>query len=297
MRFGLLGTGYWAVETQGAALADHPEAELVGVWGRDPAKTRAVADRFGITAYGDPDDLIADVDAVSIALPPDVQAELATRAASAGRHLLLDKPLSLTIAAADRVVAAVEKNDVASVVFFTSRFQQPVEEFIREAVSTGGWQGARAERFASIYGDNGPYADSAWRKESGGLWDVGPHALAVLLAVLGMPVSVTALAGPNGTTHVLVKHMLGAVSSLTLTLEAPAALTGTSTVFHGTEGAVLVPEHETTSVEAFGSAISQLVQAARHRAPHPCGVHFGRLIVAVLEAAETSIKEGRTVTL
>ncbi|GAB7050301.1 Gfo/Idh/MocA family protein [Catenuloplanes indicus] len=297
MRFGLLGTGYWATETQGTALAAHPEADLVGVWGRDTARTRAAADRFGITAYDDVDALIADVDAVSIALPPDIQADLATRAATVGRHLLLDKPLSLSLAAADRLVAAVEKHDVASVVFFTSRFQPPVEEFIREAVSTGGWTGARADRFASIYGSGSPYADSSWRKEAGGLWDVGPHALAVLLAVLGMPTSVTALPGVNNTTHVLVKHMLGAVSSLTLTLEAPEALKGNDTVFHGTAGAVEVPAHSSTSVEAFGSAISQLLQAAQHRAPHPCGVHFGRLIVAVLEAAETSIKESRTVTL
>jgi predicted dehydrogenase len=148
-----------------------------------------------------------------------------------------------------------------------------------------------------IYQEGSPYTDSAWRKSAGGLWDVGPHALAVLLAVLGMPVAVTAMQGPNGTTHVLVKHMLGAVSSLTVTLEAPPALMGHETVFHGTEGAVRVPEQGATSVEAFGSAISQLLQAAQHRAPHPCGVHFGRLVVAVLEAAETSIRESRTVTL
>ncbi|MEK8169577.1 hypothetical protein NKH77_06515 [Streptomyces sp. M19] len=47
MRFGLLGTGHWAAATQGAALAAHPDAELVGVWGRDPAKAAALAGRLG----------------------------------------------------------------------------------------------------------------------------------------------------------------------------------------------------------------------------------------------------------
>ena len=63
MRFGLLGTGHWAVETQGAALVAHASADLVGVWGRDPAKAKSVADRFGATAYPDVDALLADVDA------------------------------------------------------------------------------------------------------------------------------------------------------------------------------------------------------------------------------------------
>ena len=43
MRFGVLGTGFWAEKVHAAALASHPSAELVGVWGRDLAKAKAVA--------------------------------------------------------------------------------------------------------------------------------------------------------------------------------------------------------------------------------------------------------------
>ena len=128
MRFGLLGTGFWAAQTQGAALAAHASAELVGVWGRDPAKAAAVAGPLGAAPYDDVDALIADVDAVAIALPPDVQAGLAARAAQAGRHLLLDKPLALTAAGADAVVDAVDAAGVASMVFFTNRFRPEIED-------------------------------------------------------------------------------------------------------------------------------------------------------------------------
>jgi len=107
VRFGLLGTGYWAAETHAAALVAAPGTELAAVWGRDPAKAASVADRYGIRPYDDVDELIAAVDAVAIALPPQVQAPLAARAARAGKHLFLDKPLALTVAAADEVVAAV----------------------------------------------------------------------------------------------------------------------------------------------------------------------------------------------
>jgi 3-hydroxyisobutyrate dehydrogenase-like beta-hydroxyacid dehydrogenase len=58
-------------------------AELVGVWGRNPAKAEALARRFGVGGYEDLDALLGAVDAVAVAVPPDVQAELAVRAARA----------------------------------------------------------------------------------------------------------------------------------------------------------------------------------------------------------------------
>src|SRR5699024_8181894 len=83
LKFGLLVTGHWAVDTHGPTLAAHPAAVLAGVWGRDFAKAEVLAERCGTTAYKDVDELLADVDAVAIALPPDVQAEQALRAAQA----------------------------------------------------------------------------------------------------------------------------------------------------------------------------------------------------------------------
>ena len=124
LRFGLVGTGYWAQEAHATALAAHDDADLIGVWGRDPARTEAAAARFGIAGYSDLDRLLAEVDAVAMAVPPDVQAELAVRAAAAGRHLLLDKPLALSLDGADKVAEAVAAGGVASLVFPDQR-QRP----------------------------------------------------------------------------------------------------------------------------------------------------------------------------
>ena len=101
MRFGLLGTGFWALEVHGTALAAHGDCDPVGVWGRDPGKAAATAGKLGAQPYDDVDALLADVDAVSIALPPAIQAPLAVRAAEAGRHLLLEKPIALRVADAE----------------------------------------------------------------------------------------------------------------------------------------------------------------------------------------------------
>src|SRR3954447_10295921 len=105
MRFGVLGTGHWATVTQAAALSTHPSAPLAGVWGRSPDRAADLASRYGVPAYADVDALLAYVDAVAISLPPDIQAPLAVRAAKAGKHLLLDKPVALDPSAADEVVA------------------------------------------------------------------------------------------------------------------------------------------------------------------------------------------------
>ncbi|MEU1906362.1 Gfo/Idh/MocA family protein [Streptomyces hygroscopicus] len=295
MRFGLLGTGHWAAETHAAALAAHPVAELAGVWGRDRSKARALADRYGTRAHPDADALIADVDAVAIALPPDIQSPLAERAALAGRHLLLDKPLAFTTEEADRVVRAVDERSLASVVFFTRRFTVPVETFLQEAAAAGGWDGGQVTCFASIFQPGSRYHGSRWRRERGGLWDVGPHALSVLLPVLGPVAEVTALDGPRGAAHVLLRHHSGAVGTLALTLDARPASQAFSADFYGERGTVALPDADTTAVAAFATAVDRLLSRARDGgAADPCDVRFGREVVAVLEAADRSRREGRT---
>src|SRR3979490_147024 len=109
LRVGLIGTGYWAKGVHAPSVRHHPDADLVGVWGRDPSKTAALATEFGAQPYADVDALLADVDALTFAVPPDVQAEIAVRAAKAGRHLLLEKPIATSIAAAERIEEAVAR--------------------------------------------------------------------------------------------------------------------------------------------------------------------------------------------
>lgn len=277
MRFGLLGTGHWAAEAHAPALIAAPDVTLAGVWGRNPAKAALLAGRYDTRAYEDVDDLLAAVDAVAIALPPDVQAPLATRAARAGKHLFLDKPIALTTAAADELVDAVDATGVHSVVFFTNRFTPPVAEFLRTTIETGGWDGGRATILGSLAG--GPFDDSPWRHEYGGLWDVGPHALSILLPVLGPVVNVTAAAGPHQTDTVLLAHEGGAVSTMTLSLATPPAAATWDVSFYGEAGWTSTPG----SGDAVPAAVVAL--AALAAGDTDCDVHFGRDVVAVLEAA------------
>src|SRR4051794_23264084 len=199
MRFGVLGTGHWARAVHAAALAGHPSAELVGVWGRDLAKAKSVGAEFDVAGYADLDALLGDVDAVAIALPPDVQAPLAVRAAEAGRHLRLEKPIALDVAAADRVVSAVTAAGVASVVFFTFRFQVATSTWLEQAARTRLLGGA-GTWIDSLVGT--PFGGSPWRQEHGALWDIGPHALSVLMPALRPVVSVQAGGRTRGPPYI-----------------------------------------------------------------------------------------------
>ena len=296
MKFGLFGTGPWAHDVHGPALAAHPDAELVGVWGRDPAKAGALAKTLQARPYDEVDALIADVEAVAVALPPDVQAPIALRAARAGRHLLLDKPVSLALDDADAILAEATGRGLASLVFFTNRFRPVVQDFLQDAAATP-WFGGRAVWHASIFEGRSPYGASPWRRERGGLWDIGPHALSLLLPVLGDVDRVSAMAGPHDTTSVLLHHVDGPVSTMSLTLDAPPDAVGFETVLYGPTGPVPVPGSSEPVVDAFGAAIGELVRQAAGGGVqrHPCDLRLGRDVVAILAAADTARVDGTVV--
>ncbi|TKJ35646.1 Gfo/Idh/MocA family oxidoreductase [Blastococcus sp. CCUG 61487] len=289
MRFGLLGTGHWARTVHAPALADHPAADLVGVWGRDLGRAKALGAEFDVPGFGDLDELLGAVDAVAIALPPDVQAPLAERAAAAGKHLLLDKPVALSTAAADRVVAAARSAGVATIVFFTLRFQAATASWLAQAGRTQ-LAGGAGSWLASVAGT--PYATSAWRQERGALWDLGPHALSVLVPALGAVVAVQGGTGRGDTVHLVLTHESGAVSTVTLSLTVAPMSTGVEFFVHGDAGRLVLLPEGGSAVPAFGLAVDDLLAAALTGGSHPCDVVFGRDVVAVLETAARALGSG-----
>ncbi|MFD8599226.1 Gfo/Idh/MocA family protein [Kitasatospora sp. NPDC059646] len=291
MRIGLLGTGPWAGLVHAPALAAHPDVEFTGIWGRRPEAAAELAAAHGVRGYPTVDELLASVDAVAIALPPDVQAEYAVRAAAAGKHLLLDKPVAATVDAARAVEDAAAASGVASVVFFTVRFGTKQAEWIDEQSDRGGWFTAHCHWIGSVFTTDSPYAASPWRQQKGALWDVGPHALSVLLPVLGDVERVTAAPGPGDTAHLILRHAGGASSTVTLSLTAPAeaSANGAGVELRGTAGVTGLPDRDGPPTAAFGRAVDALLAAAATGTPHPCDVRFGRRVVEVLAQAEEQL--------
>jgi predicted dehydrogenase len=114
LRVAMLGTGFIA-EFRSQVYARTPGAELVAVLGRDPDRTRAVADRHGIPhAATDYDALFAGpaFDVVDICLPNHLHLAAAERCAAEGKHLICEKPLGRTAEEARAMLAAAEDASV-----------------------------------------------------------------------------------------------------------------------------------------------------------------------------------------
>ena len=78
LRFGLVGTGYWARIAHAPALAAAEGVQFASVWGRNAQAAADLAAEYRVTPYQDVSAFLAGVDAVSFAVPPDVQAPIAT---------------------------------------------------------------------------------------------------------------------------------------------------------------------------------------------------------------------------
>jgi predicted dehydrogenase len=293
VRFGLAGTGYWARATHAAVLASEPGVDFIAVWGRSADKAAALAGEFGAKPYPEFGEFLRHVDAVAFALPPDVQAALATRAADAGKHLLLDKPLATSVEAAGRLTSAADRAGVSSVVFFTARFTPVIREWLAE-VRDVGWEGAWARWIVSAFGADSPYRSSSWRREKGALWDVGPHALSLLTGALGPVTGVTADAGAGDLVHLVLHHAAGATSTASLTLGAPRPAVHVELSLWGPAGVSPMPRKDDSPTVAYGVALRELVaDAEAGRRSHPCDVRFGAAVVSVLADAEQQITARR----
>ena len=293
LRFGLVGTGHWARITHAPALASTAGIEFAAVWGRNARAAAELAGRYHAAACRDVSELVASVDAVAFAVPPDVQAPIAIRAARAGKHLLLEKPIAISTADADALADAVEQANVASVVFFTARFQADVRAWLAEVTATGGWAGGCAVWLGSALRTGNPF-NTPWRRDKGGLWDLAPHLISLLWASLGPVRSVTAQAGPADVTHLTLRHEPGATSTVTVTLNAPESAEFADLFVWGEAGRSAAPVETDQPVTPLRTALTELASNARSgRTHHPCDVRFGREVGRVLADAQHQIGEDR----
>lgn len=289
MRIGVVGTGYWAEVVHAAGAGEHPGVDLVGVWGRDLGKAQALADRHQARGYDDFDAFLDAVDLITFAVPPHVQADLALRAARAGKHLLLEKPITLDLDAADRLVAAAEEASVSTVVFFTQRFVPVWEEWLNEAASRP-LAGGRADWLAVQAGSDSPFADSRWRREEGALWDVGPHQVAQLVPALGPVTAIVGSRGAGDLVHLLLTHESGATSRMSLCLTMPPGADRIEVQFYGEGGWLDQPEHERDVADAYARALTELLDnVATGTTRHRCDVQFGRDVVELLARCEREL--------
>jgi phthalate 4,5-cis-dihydrodiol dehydrogenase len=200
LRFGICGLGFAGSVLMAPAMKRHPNAEIVAACDPNPETRAAFGKDYGIATY---DSLSAmldrpDLDAVYIASPHQYHCEQVVLAAERGKHIIVEKPLTLTDDEALRMVDAVQRHQVQMVVG-TSRSHDPVVKTMREIVGSG-----ELGRLAMINAWN--YTDYLYRprrpeeldtSQGGGiLFSQLPHQLDVIKTIAGATiVSVRAAAG------------------------------------------------------------------------------------------------------
>ena len=123
-RLGLIGYGYAGRVFHAPLIAQVNGLELVAVASRDEGRRRQAQHDWGVKTYSSPDDLFADpqLDAVVIATPHNTHHALAKAALQAGKHVVVDKPFTLTVAEADDLIAQARRQNRLLTVFHNRRW-------------------------------------------------------------------------------------------------------------------------------------------------------------------------------
>lgn len=196
--FGIIGAGVIA-QTHAEAIAAIPGARLVAVTDVAPESAGAFAERHGCAAEPDLGALLArdDIDVVSVCVPSGRHAEVGTQAAAAGKHLVVEKPIDVTLAAADQLIVAARAAGVVMTVISQHRFDAGLVE-LRRLLDQGAL-GRLVVGGASTkwYRSQGYYDSAAWRGtwalDGGSLMNQGIHYADLLRWSMGPLAEVTAV--------------------------------------------------------------------------------------------------------
>jgi predicted dehydrogenase len=120
-RCAVIGVGYLG-KFHAEKYAALPECELIAVVDNDPTTVQAVAEKLGTRAVTDYRELLGEVDAVSIVVPTSLHFEIARDFLSAGAHVLVEKPITVTVAEADELIALAARQQKVLMVGHLERF-------------------------------------------------------------------------------------------------------------------------------------------------------------------------------
>ena len=235
--FGIVGLGMIA-DFHARAIADMKEGEVVACYSRSPEKAEAFGKKYGCTGYSNYREFLAHqgLDIVSVCTPSGLHLEQTLEAAEAGKHIVVEKPLEVTLKRCDAMIEGAERNGVVLAGIFPSRFHE-VTAVIKEAVD-GGRLGrvtlgdAYVKWFRSQeYYDEGGWKGT-WKYDGGGaLMNQSIHAIDLLQWFMGPVVSVQAATGTLAHERIEVEDTAAAV--LTFENGAIGVIEGTTSVYPG----------------------------------------------------------------
>jgi predicted dehydrogenase len=203
VRYGVVGAGWIAQEAFMPGVGQTDNSVMTGLVTGDPEKARALGRHYGIEhcyGYGGYERMLADgvVDAVYLAVPNTLHRDYAVRAAEAGVHVLVEKPMAPTIADCEAMIAAAKAADVKLMIAYRLHFEPATLEAL-EVVRRGEIGDPRM--FSSVFAQQ---VRGSNHRTKGGLWagplpDMGCYPLNAVRHLFGAePIEVVALAGRGG---------------------------------------------------------------------------------------------------
>jgi len=255
--FGIIGCGMIS-RFHARAIGDVPGARLIGCYDTVPAAADRLAEEFGCRAYHELDQLLADpkIDVVTIGTPSGAHLEPAVAAARAGKHVIVEKPLEITLKRCDRIIAECEKAGVVLSTIFPSRFHES-SRLLKKAVDqnrfgrlTLGDAIVKWYRTQQYY-DSGQWRGT-WELDGGGaLMNQAIHSVDLLVWLMGPVAEIRAHTALLAHKRIAVEDV--AVASLRFANGALGTIEASTAVYpgylkrieiHGSEGSAVMEEED-----------------------------------------------------
>jgi len=245
--WGIIGLGRFVGRFTGPALRTAADTRVVAVCSRSMEKAKSYALEHGVErAYDSFAKMLEDpaLDAIYIATPNILHPELTIQAAEAGKHILCEKPMAITVAECERMIEACEKHHVKLGVDFQNRYH-PAHVAARRLIETGEIGDILVTRAQYCHGHMQP-AGASWRNDlsmagAGALVGTGVHPIDLLRFLLDSEVEeVRALCEPQGSAdrqcYIILEFKNGARGVVITGILAPRS--DNDAVLYGTKAKV-----------------------------------------------------------
>jgi UDP-N-acetyl-2-amino-2-deoxyglucuronate dehydrogenase len=274
--FAIVGTGMIS-QFHARALAEVRGAKLVACYDRAVNRAKQFGEEAGCTAYDSLEKLLNDerVDAVSVATPSGAHMEPALAAAKAGKHVIIEKPLEVTLKRCDRVIAACEKYDVKLATIFPSRFHDSSIKMKRAVESGRFGRMTLGDAYVKWYRTQEYYDSGAWRGTwaldgGGALMNQAIHTVDLLSWLMGPVAEIQAHTATLAHKRIEVEDV--AAATLRFANGALGVIEASTAVYpgylkrielHGTEGTAVLEEED---IKVWDFAKKTRSDAAIHKA-------------------------------
>ncbi|MBP5231459.1 MAG: Gfo/Idh/MocA family oxidoreductase [Clostridia bacterium] len=189
---GIIGCGVIAEFHANAVFSLSDEADLIGVADVNPSAAESFAARHGVRAFRSVEEMLAcpAVDLVNICTPSGYHAEAAVQAAEAKKHILVEKPMAITLEQLDRITEACDRNGVVLSAVSQNRFLRGVEMAKKAMDDRLLGRLVSADIYMKYHRSADYYASGAWRGTKavdggGALMNQGIHGIDLLLYLAG----------------------------------------------------------------------------------------------------------------